>query len=166
MKKFIKIIKTRRSIRKYKDKKIPQKVILDIIDCGRLAPTARNEQPWEFIVVRNKQSLEKSTSIVGKNAPFLKDADCCIVVVCKETKYYLEDGCAATENIILAAHLYGIGSCWIAGDKKEYAQEVKEFLQVPSGYKLVSLIALGYPEGELPPPPKRKLQDVIHWDRF
>jgi len=166
MKESIKIIKTRRSIRNYKDKKIPQDVILDIIDCGRLAPTARNEQPWEFIVVRNKQNLEKLTLIVDKNAPFLKKADCCIVVICKETKYYLEDGCAATENIILAAHFYGIGSCWIAGDKKEYAQKVKEFLQVPSGYKLVSLIALGYPEGKLPSPPKRKLQDVLHWEKF
>jgi nitroreductase len=165
MKDFIEIVKKRRSIRKYQDKEISEDIIRDIIDCARLAPTARNEQPWEFVVIRDKGNLETLTTIVGRNAPFLKSASCCIAVFCRETKYYLEDGCAATENILLAAKSYGIGSCWIAGDKKEYTDKVRDFLNVPSGYKLVSLVSLGYPD-ESPSPPKRSVEDVIHWEKF
>ncbi|MCD6080721.1 MAG: nitroreductase family protein [Candidatus Omnitrophica bacterium] len=165
MKEFIEVIKNRRSVRKYSDKKIPEDVIIDIVDCARLAPTARNEQPWEFIIIRDRRNLEKLTAIIGKNAPFLKNASCCIAVFCRETKYYLEDGCAATQNILLSAKSYGLGSCWIAGDKKEYAEKVRKFLNVPLGYKLISLVSLGYPE-DTHSPPKRALEDVIHWEKF
>ena len=87
-------------------------------------------------------------------------------MVAKNTKYYLEDGAAATENILLAATELGLGSCWVAGDKKSYADKVLSFLGVPGGYKLISLIAIGYPEGNLPNPAKRPLSEVLHWERF
>jgi nitroreductase len=96
----------------------------------------------------------------------LKEAGACILVFCKPTKYYLEDGSAATQNILIAATAYGLGSCWIAGDKKEYAEAIKEFLKVPGEYKLVSLVAMGYPKGEPPQKRKRPLEEVLHWERF
>ena len=88
-----------------------------------------------------------------------------IAVFCKDCKYFLEDGSAATQNILLAAHGLGIGSCWIAGDKKDYAPEVADILGVPAGFRLISLVALGYP-AEQPQKAKRPLSEVLHWERF
>lgn len=141
----IKLLRSRRSIRKYINKPINEEIIIDIIDCARLAPTARNEQPWIFVVIKN-QELKNKISEITDHGKFLKEAYCGIAVFCKNTKYYLEDGCAATENILLASWYYGIGSCWIAADKKPYAEEIRKVLNLPQEYKLVSIVALGYPQ--------------------
>ena len=158
-------IKARHSIRQFSDKKISKDAIEKIIDCGRLAPTARKVEPWEFIVVTAKDALAKMGQLAD-HGPFIKEAACAIAVCCTDTKYYLEDGCAATENILVAAASLGIGSCWVAGDKKPYAAAVLELLGVPADMKLVSIIALGYPVQDAGPLPKRPLNDVLHWERF
>ncbi|MEK7753299.1 MAG: nitroreductase family protein, partial [Acidobacteriota bacterium] len=66
---------------------------------------------------------------------------------------------------LLAAHAHGLGACWIAGDKKPYADAVRKLLGAPDGFNLVSLIALGYP-GEQPVREKRPLDDVLHWEKY
>lgn len=104
----IEVLKTRRSIRRYINKPIPDEIIKDIIDCARLAPTANNKQPWLFVVIKDKKLKEKIAELTDYGK-FIKQADCCIAVFCEDTKYYLEDGSAATENILLAAWYYGIG---------------------------------------------------------
>lgn len=160
----IESIKNRRSIRSFQSTPISTEVIEDIIDCARLAPTAINIQPWEFVVVRTEETRKKLSQITDYGK-FISQSPVCIVVFCKDTKYYLEDGCAATQNILLAAYFHGICSCWVAGDKKTYAEEIRKLLNFPSGYKLISLIPIGYSQ-EKPEPPKRSLQEVIHWDKF
>lgn len=139
------MLKTRRSIRKYTNEQIPDSIIEEIIDCARLAPTANNKQPWLFVVVKNEE-LKRKIAEITDYGKFIKDAYCCIAVFCEDTKYYLEDGSAATENILLAAWYFGIGSCWVAGDKKVYADKIKDVLNIKNSYKLVSLISLGYPD--------------------
>jgi len=161
---FLKILKERRSIRKYQKKEVPKEIIEDIIDCARFAPTAINIQPWEFIVITDTNMREKIADITDYGK-FIKEAPVCIAVFCKDTKYYLEDGSAATTYILLAAKAYGLGSCWIAGDKKFYAEKIRELLGVPQGYKLISLISIGYPDEE-PKPKKRDLEEVIHWEKW
>ena len=69
----------------------------------------------------------------------------CILVFCGNGTWYLEDGAAATENILVAAQACGLGSCWVDGDKKPYAETVRQEAGTPEGYKLVSMVALGYP---------------------
>ena len=158
-------LKTRRSVRNFLADEVPQNVIEDMIDAGRLAPTANNVQPWEFIAVTDKAMRKKlaDTTDWGK---FIANAPVCVVVVCKETKYYLEDGSAATENIMLAARAYGVGTCWVAGDKKPYAGKILGILGVPSGYKLISLIAVGYPKSEPTLHGKRNLKEILHWEKY
>jgi nitroreductase len=159
-------IKKRRSIRQFSDKPIPKEALEKLADAGRFAATARNIQPWEFILITEIATLRKLGEM-AENGRFLGQSKACIAVFCAETKYYLEDGCAATQNILLAATESGIGSCWVAGDKKPYCQEVSRVLNVPDKFKLVSLIALGYPEGEgFKIADKRPLRDLIHWDKF
>lgn len=158
-------IKARQSVRKFSDKAVEKGLIEKIVDCGRRAPTARNEQPWEFIVVTRKDSL-KAMAEITDHGKFIAGAACAIAVCCRDTKYYLEDGCAATENMLVASAALGIGSCWVAGDKKPYCEKMLAFLKVPAGYRLVSIIALGYPASELPPAKKRPLENVLHTELF
>jgi nitroreductase len=96
---------------------------------------------------------------------FIADALVCVLVLCRDTKYYLEDGSAATENILLAALAHGLGSCRVAGDKKPCAAEVCRLVGAPQGCKLVSLIPIGYP-AESPQKSKRPLSDVLHWEKY
>jgi len=163
----LEIIKKRISIRVYKDKPIPKDTLEKIVDAARFAPTARNVQPWEFVVITKPETLKKIAEL-AENGRFIALGQACIAVFCSDTKYYLEDGCAATENILLAATALGIGSCWVAGDKKPYCQAVSDLLNVPAAFKLVSLIALGYPESEksFRIVDKRSLKEVILWEKF
>lgn len=83
-------------------------------------------------------------------------------------KYYLEDGCAATENMLIAATAQGIGSCWVAGDKKPYCNEISNLLNVPASLKLISLVALGCSPSEdvFKIADKKNLNELMHWERF
>ncbi|MFA6216752.1 MAG: nitroreductase family protein [Candidatus Omnitrophota bacterium] len=158
-------IANRVSIREYNASPLSREVLEMLVDCGRRAPTARAVEPWHFVVVTAKECLIKLASLAPTGG-FLRDAAACIVVFCQDTKYYLEDGCAATENILLAAADQGLGACWIAGDKKEFAPEVSLLLDAPDHMKLVSLISLGYPLKGRKQSKKLSLQDVLHWEKF
>jgi len=160
----LKALKQRRSIRSFQNRPVPKEILTDIIDCGRLAATARNLQPWEFIVVTEAET-RKNIAQLTDYGKFIAQAPVCIAVFCQETKYYLEDGSAATENILIAAQACGLGSCWVAGDKKPYAEKIRCLLGVPENYRLVSLVALGYP-AEKPLPSKRPLEEVLHWEKW
>ncbi|MCM8758670.1 MAG: nitroreductase family protein [Candidatus Omnitrophica bacterium] len=158
------VIKKRRSIRTYKKETIPQQILKEIVDCGRLAPTARNIQPWKFVIITQDKTIKKIAEATD-HGKFLAEAPACILVFCQDTKYYLEDGCAATQNILIAAQSFGIGSCWIAGDKKPYAEKIRQIINAPEGLKLVSIIALGYP-AENPSPQKKPIEEVLIWEHW
>jgi nitroreductase len=160
----IEAIKTRRSVRMYENKPVDKAILETLVDCGRLAATARNGQVWEFVVV-TEAATRKKIAEAAANGRFIADAAACIAVICKDSDYYLEDGCAATQNILLAARALGLGSCWVAGDRKPYAGIVQALLSVPDGFKLVSLIAVGHAT-QLPTPAKRALNEVVHWEKF
>jgi nitroreductase len=157
-------LKTRRSVRAFTDEPVAREVLTDLVDCGRLAATARNDQPWEFVVVTAPQML---SAIAGATdfGKFIARAAACIVVLCGNTKYYLEDGSNASQNILVAAHAHGLGGCWVAGDKKPYAETVRRLVGAPDGFRVVSLLAIGHP-AEKPEKEKRPVEDVLHWEKF
>ena len=163
----IEAIKIRRSVREFKDKPIPPDVLEGLVDAARFAATARNVQPWEFVVITNRETLKKIADL-AENGRFLASAVACIAVYSSDTKYYLEDGCAATQNILVAAAAGGIGSCWVAGDKKPYCAQVNYLLAVPIGFKLISLVALGFPKEKdaLKISEKRSVKELLHWEKF
>lgn len=160
----IEMLKTRRSVRTYQDRPVPREVIEDIVDCGRLAASAINIQPWEFVVVTDA-AVRRRLAGITDHGKFIAEAPVCIVVLCRDSKYYLEDGSAATENMLLAARAHGLGSCWVAGDKKPYAPDICKAVGAPEGLRLVSLIAMGFP-AEQPEKEKRPLADVLHWEKY
>ena len=158
-------LKTRRSVRSYKPDAVPSKMVEDIVDCGRLAATARNRQPWEFVAITDGPMRHQLAELI-ETGRFLADAPVAIVVLCKDTKYFIEDGSAAIANLLVAARAHGLGSCWVAGNKKPYAETVCQMLQVPAGYKLIGIVALGYAADSPVMPPKRQLSEVLHWEKF
>lgn len=158
-------ISKRASVRGYQSRPIEKALLEKLVDAGRRAPTARGVEPWEFVVITDKKTLQDLGTIANTGS-FIKGAASCIAIYCKDTKYYLEDGSAATENILLAAADLGLGACWVAGDKKPYVGEVSKLLGASGDLKLVSLISLGWPKTETKQVKNRGLEDVIHWEKF
>ncbi len=158
-------LRTRRSVRSYEERAVPREALETMVDCARLAATARGEQAWEFVVV-TEQRMREQLAALCPNGKFLASTPAAVVVLCRETTYYLEDGCNATENLLLAAAALGLGTCWVAGDKKPYADELRQLVGAPgTGYKLIATVAVGYPAA-IPSPTNRALEEVLHWERF
>ena len=158
-------LKTRRSVRAYKSEAVPAAIVEDIVDCARLAATARNIQPWEFVVITKAETRRAIADIVDTGR-FIADAPVCVAVFCRDTKYYIEDGSAAIENILLAARAHGLGSCWVAGDRKPYAPQIAHLLGAPAVCKLVGMVAIGYAAKSPSMPSKRSLAEVLHHEKF
>lgn len=162
---IIDVIKTRRSIRKYLKKEIQNDILMDIMDCARLAPSGHNSQPWHFVVVTDDIIKAKLTEIT-KYGKFIKDAYAVIAVFCEKTSSCMfEDACAATENIILAAWHYGIGTCWIGSYRRTHSKETQELLKCPPTHELVTMMTLGYPD-ENPIRKKKSLEEIVSFNSF
>jgi nitroreductase len=165
MNELTQVMKSRRSVRKFERKPVPEEIVRDILDCARLAPTANNVQPWIFGAVADA-NLKRQVSELTDYGKFIKDCAVCFTVFADSTtKYFLEDGSAATENILLACTAYGIGSCWVAGHKKAYAESVKKLLNVPEPFTLIALVAAGYSR-QKPSPKKKSLEEITFFDRY
>jgi nitroreductase len=160
----IEAIRSRRSIRTYKQTSVAKSIIEEIIDCGRLAPTAMNDQPWDFVVLTKKEDLGRIPAMIG-HGEFIANAAFAVLVLARETSYAAEDCCAATENLLIAAAAHGIGSCWVAGTKQPYGPVVAREFGAPPDRQLVAIVSFGYPAEE-PKVEKRTLNDVLRWDRF
>ena len=162
-------IKNRKSIRSYIDKKVPQEILEDLIDCARLAPTGYNKQAWKFAVITDKE-IKKEIAGEAKYGRFIKEAGACVAVFCDENEALtsLEDASAATENILIAAAAYGLGTCWVNSYKKEHSNEVENILNTPDNYTLMTLIAVGYYESEKENKERNKksLDEVLVWNKF
>lgn len=163
--KAICVIKERRSIREYLQKPIPKEVLEDIVDCGRLAPSARNLQPWLFIV-STEETIKEEIAQLATYGKFIANAAACISVFCeRDNNHPVEDGSAATQNILIAAKAHGIDSCWIAGYERPYSETVRELLEVPEKYMLISLISLGYSDKTVSRA-KKPLDEVMRWEKY
>ena len=159
------VIKSRHSVRKFKPDPVGDLVIADALECAARAPTAMNIQPWLFGVIKDKNTLSKIAGLTD-HGKFIAECPLCIAVFGeKKQKYYLEDCCAATENLILALQAHGVSSCWVAGEKKPYAEAVKKLLNVPEEYTLVSLVAAGNP-ADITITPKKEMKHIAFFEVF
>jgi len=150
---MLNLLLKRRSIRKYKAEPIPAGQVETLIKAALLSPSSRNLRPWEFVVVTDKDTLEKLSHSKEHGSSFLKDAPLGIVVLADETKsdVWVEDASIASIIIQLAAESMGLGSCWIQIRKRMHnssvtsADYIKSLLSIPEKYGVESIIALGYP---------------------
>jgi nitroreductase len=168
------VIQTRRSIRTFTGKSIPRSNLEKIVDAGRLAPSARNRQIWDFVVITERAVL---TQIVSRFKPprkydtfedgiFGGISAIIAVVVEGSSRYWVEDGSAAAQNMLLAARDLEWGSCWVEGQMRPHEGDLKDLLQVPEEKRILLLIALGEPVKWSPPPPKKPLSEVLHWEKY
>ncbi len=168
----IECIKTRRSIRKYKNKKISEEDISEIIEAGMHAPSAHNKQPWAFVVVRDSKKLKK-LSQTHQWAPFVANADVCIVLCCtnkegNKSAMHLSVACAA-QNMLLAIHNKKLGSCWTYIHNLEDSsveKKVKEILNIPNEIDVICMLPIGYPDQTRSPKDLKDPEDITHLEKW
>ena len=155
-------IRKRRSVRKYTGDSIPREDLEKIVDAGRLAASGSNQQPWDFIVVTDREMINQ----LKVAAKWMDKAAAIIAVVLDPySRWWVEDGSAAIENMLIASTAMGYGSCWLEGYTLPLEEEFKLLLNIPKGKRLLTLIPIGVPEG-WPTVEKRPLEDVIHWEKY
>ncbi|MEI8204753.1 MAG: nitroreductase family protein [Bacteroidota bacterium] len=161
-------ILSRRSIRKYTSEKVSDEQIKNLLKAAMFAPSARNEQPWHFIVINQKPLLE-ALSRVHPYGKMLKEAPLAILVCADEmlepaTGYWVLDCAAATQNILLAAHSMGLGTVWLGiYPREDRIKGIRELTKLPEHIHPVSLIAIGHPS-EIPMQPQRFKIDRIRYN--
>lgn len=193
MKDIIDIIKTRRSIRNYKEDPVSDEDIKFLIDCARYAPSGMNMQPWSFLVIQNKDMIQKLSEsgkkamipLVGQivnnpnKAPgfisFLKtkgtslfhNATLLVIILGNKKSVTADWDCAmAAQNMMLAAHSRGIGSCWIGLVMPALMDEkILKELGAPQGYKAVAPLIFGYPQGKTATTIPERREPEIKWLR-
>jgi nitroreductase len=155
-------IRKRRSIRKFTGAPIPKPDLETIVDAGRLAATGSNKQPWDFVVVTERKTVAEFTAV----RPWIEQAAAVIAVVMDPaSRWWVEDGAAAIENMMLAAAALGYGSCWVEGDALPREAQNKTLLGVPEARRILALVPVGVP-AESPVKEKRPLHEVLHWEKF
>lgn len=163
-------ILSRRSVRKYTDQPVSDESVTALLRAAMAAPSAGNQQPWEFVVVRDRHMLGN----ISRSQPYAgmaADAQVAIVV-CGDTSrqrhpgFWVEDCSAATQNLLLAAHAQGLGAVWLGYYPVEERVEVlRELFGLPENIVPLAVIAIGYP-AEKPAPADRFDRDRVHLERW
>jgi nitroreductase len=156
-------IKSRRSIRKYKNELITEEKIGKLLEAARLAPSAANKQNWKFIVISN-DVIKKRLVAACNNQSFVSTASHIITgVVDPALKWHQVDLAIAFEHIVLEAVELGLGTCWIGAFNEE---DVKKILNIPQDKKVVALLTVGYPD-ELPSTrPRKEIKEIVAFDEY
>ena len=167
----MKVIRTRRSIRKYKSRTIEEKKIEKILEAGMLSPSAANRQPWHFIIVTDKELKSRLREAYDKEWFVLAPT---ILIVCADPQeawsrmdgeeYWKVDAAIAMQNMILQAWEEGLGTCWIAGFNEP---PVKQILKIPEHIRVVAMTPIGYPDEEKGEVINRKAKsEVFHSEEW
>lgn len=175
-------IKTRRSIRKYLDKPVEDEKIIELLESARLAPSGSNTQPWHFIVVKS-ESMRKKLAEASHNQKWMMSAP--VFIVCaadincrikesthmhlnensaeEEVKQIIRDTSIAIEHIALQAANLNLGTCWVAWFTQE---DIRPILNIPSDKYVISILTVGYADEEPKPRPRKKLEEIVHYENW
>ncbi|MDP3065283.1 MAG: nitroreductase family protein [Methanobacteriaceae archaeon] len=167
-------IKGRRSIRKFKKDPVENEKLNKIIEAGIWAPSAGNLQSWEVVVVKEPELKEKLAAAAYLRE-FISQAPI-VLVICANKRvcssiydkrgselYCIQDAACAGENMLLAAHALGLGSCWIGAFDEEL---VCEIINIPDLLRPLALFPLGYPDEKPYPPPRDDMGEFVHQEKF
>ncbi len=147
------LIFERHSVRSFSPEPIPKEALVDILEAGRLAPSAQNKQPWRYLVFTESDKIQKlalNCGLIGLSNFFIRKAPC-LIIACADTKanlklngqdYYLVDTAISFHQMMLMARGYGIESCWLAAFSEK---KLRGYLDIPSSWRIVALAPFGYP---------------------
>ena len=168
-------LKTRRSIRKFKDEQISNEDLKIILETGTYAPTGRGAQSPKIVVIQDEEKIKELSAwnrsffpveVPDDLDPFYGAKTLLIVLADSEMPTWIEDGASVLAVLVNAAHAVGVGSCWIHRARDEFASpKGKELLKewgIPERYEGVGHVVLGYADVEAPEPLPRK-EDFIHY---
>ncbi|MFW9948859.1 MAG: nitroreductase family protein [Candidatus Thorarchaeota archaeon] len=159
-KEFLAFIKARRSIRSFESKIIPDEEITMILEAGQWAPSASNRQPWEFIVIKNQETIQKVAKVASYGR-FIKQASTLIAIIGKtriSPKWYVIDTSLVSMNMMLMAWALGIGTCWIGAIDREKA---KEILELHKDDYVLTILPFGYIKGPIPTRDRKPFKDIV-----
>lgn len=179
-------ITTRRSVRSFTKETVDPLMIVEILDLASKAPSASNGRPWEFIIVKNQEVKDRigylgARSLYERKKRKLKQAKekfamiakapIYLVVACDTRKspiFWTHDGSAATQNILLAAHSFGLGAVWLGAPiaLTKHQNEIKKMLNLPKHVKIASIVALGHPKKMPGPRVGSDIKDKVHFERW
>lgn len=169
------ILIKRRSIRKYRKQEVEEEKVQELIKAALLSPTSKNKFSWEFVVVRDKETLEDLSRARDTGAQFIKDAPLAFIILGGEeiTDVWVEDASIAAAYIQLAAVSMGLGSCWVQIRERRHDSEktaekyVQGLLNIPQNKRVECIIAIGYPDEVKGPHNSEDLKyDRVHFDKY
>jgi nitroreductase len=157
---------SRRSIRRFKDEPVSEEVMNSILEAGRCAPTATNQQPWHFVVARDY--AEKEACTFGGFNRFATEAPFVVVGLYRQSeaiseKLSLKDVTIALQNMVIAGWVQGVGSCWMGAFDEA---KLRDTLNLPADARIVGAIAFGIPDENPSQPAKKPLSETVHFDRW
>lgn len=171
---LLELIKTRRSVRKFKDMQVEWHKIVNILNAGRWAPSAGNLQPWKFVVIQTPETI-KNLATACLQQEWMESAKT-VIVVCalpERTKthygkkgeeiFSYQDCAAAIENMLLMIHYQKLGACWVGAFDEN---EVKRAIGVPGDVRVEAVLPIGYPDLETPTPPRFTLEKVTFLEGY
>lgn len=157
-------IRTVLAVRSYKDAPVPGEVIREILEAGRLTASASNRQPWNFVVVTDRDALRSVADHTGGHGPYAAQAAFAVAVVVDKTPLGIADASRAIQSMILAAWERGVGSNWVGFSGM--LNEIYPILGIPEDLDIVAVVPFGYPANESIGKgiKKRKpLDEIVHW---
>jgi nitroreductase len=168
---FKELVEKRYSVRKFEDKKVEKEKILEVLDAARFAPSAHNNQPWHFVVITEKEMLEKMQTVY--ETQWFKGAPAVIVALADHKKSWVRDDGKdhsdidlgiTVDHLTLAATANGLGTCWVCAFN---AKKCTEVLELPENIEPVALIPIGYPKY---PTAKNKIREdletMVSWEEY
>lgn len=155
---MLNLLSTRRSIRQYQPRSVEKEKVDQIVKAALLAPSGRGIYPQKFILVDDKELLEKFGAAREQGSAFLSGAPLAIVVLADSTatNVWIEDACISAAIIQLTAHSLGLGTCWVQIRERQQSAEktseeyLRELLGFPEEYRVECIIGIGYPDEEKP----------------
>jgi nitroreductase len=163
---IISLIRERRSIRKYQERRIETDKVQVLMEAALRSPSSMGHNPWEFVVVDDPHTLDRLSRARPQGSAFIRNAPLGIVVCAdpEMSSVWVEDASIAGIFIHLAAKSLGLGSCWIQIRERMHDQTktaeayVSEVLKIPKNIKVEAMIGIGYPDEEKKPHPEEELQ--------
>ena len=154
------LLTTRRSIRYFKDKEIPQDILNEIFELCRYAPSARNNQPSYLIIIKDKKMIEFLGALRGNSSAPISRAPIAVAICANPeiSNRYIQDGCIFAYHFMLSAWAYGLGTCWIADMDRD---EVKELLDIPKDHYVATVTPLGFPDEQPKIKQRKKPEEFV-----